>query len=83
MNMQNNPIDKCVICGKDTPYKFNDHINTRIGYIEGTGQGCYQPNSCIEERNSSSITISKELIYNIPNDQELGKKIREIYWQTK
>ncbi len=35
--------DKCVICGKVSPYKFSQHIDTRIGYIEGAGQGCFQP----------------------------------------
>ena len=36
----NNPIDKCVICDKDTEYKFNDHIDFRYGYVEGAGQCC-------------------------------------------
>ena len=81
--MENNPIDKCIICGKDTPYKFSDYIDTRIGYVEGAGQGCYKPNSCTQEINRSSITISKELIHKTPNDQELGKKVRKIYCQTK
>lgn len=38
--------DKCVICGKETPYSINTHIDMRIGYVEGGGQGCYQPNIC-------------------------------------
>lgn len=38
--------DKCVICGKSTPYKISTHINERIGYVEGAGQGCYMPNEC-------------------------------------
>ena len=36
----NNPIEKCVSCGIDTEYKFNDHIDFRFGYIEGAGQLC-------------------------------------------
>jgi len=81
--MENNPIEKCLVCGKDTPYRFNDDISTRIGYIEGVGQGCYRSQICSEEHNSSLITVSKELIYSTPNDQELGKKVRKIYWQNK
>lgn len=39
-------LDKCVICGKETPYLRSTHIDYRIGYVEGGGQGCYQPNVC-------------------------------------
>jgi hypothetical protein len=81
--MENNPIDKCVMCGKDTPYRFNDHIDIRIGYVEGAGQGCYQAHICSQERSRRLITVSEELIYSTPNDQELGGKVREIYWGFK
>ena len=42
----NDEKDKCVICGKETPYTRNTHIDMRIGYVEGGGQGCFQPNQC-------------------------------------
>ena len=38
--------DKCVICGKETPYLKSTHIDYRNGYVEGGGQGCYQPQIC-------------------------------------
>ena len=38
--------DKCVICGKETPYLRSTHIDMRVGYVEGGGQGCFQPNQC-------------------------------------
>jgi hypothetical protein len=38
--------DHCVICGKETPYLRSTHIDLREGYVEGGGQGCYQPNIC-------------------------------------
>ena len=38
--------DKCVICGKETPYLRSTNINQRTGYVEGGGQGCYQPHIC-------------------------------------
>lgn len=41
-----NKFDKCVVCGKETPYTRSTHIDLREGYIEGGGQGCYQPNEC-------------------------------------
>ena len=41
-----NEFDVCITCGKETPYKKSTHIDLREGYIEGGGQGCYQPNEC-------------------------------------
>ena len=38
--------DKCVIRGKESPYSRSTHIDMRIGYVEGGGQGCFQPNVC-------------------------------------
>jgi hypothetical protein len=39
-------FDKCVICGKESPYLKSTHIDMRMGYVEGGGQGCFQPNNC-------------------------------------
>ena len=38
--------DHCVICGKQSPYTRTTHIDNRVGYIDGGGQGCFQPNKC-------------------------------------
>jgi hypothetical protein len=32
--------DYCIMCGVETPYDFETHIDLRIGYIEGAGQLC-------------------------------------------
>ena len=32
--------DKCIVCQKKTLYDKEDHIDFRIGYIEGAGQLC-------------------------------------------
>jgi|TARA_B100001964_G_scaffold28827_1_gene29332 hypothetical protein len=32
--------DKCVRCKKETLYDKEEHIDHRIGYIEGAGQLC-------------------------------------------
>ena len=32
--------DKCVTCDVETKYSRHDHIEYRIGYIEGAGQLC-------------------------------------------
>jgi len=44
-----NPIEKCVNCGKNTAYRFNDKVYTRTCYIEGCGQFCY---SCYSNKDS-------------------------------
>lgn len=41
-----NGFDKCVVCGKVSPYKTITNIDMRVGYVEGAGQGCFQPNNC-------------------------------------
>lgn len=41
-----NGYDKCVVCGKVSPYKTMTHIDLRMGYVEGGGQGCFQPKLC-------------------------------------
>ena len=35
---------------------------------------------CYTEKNT--ISILKDVVKDTPNDQQLGKKIREHYWQT-
>ena len=35
-----NEYDKCVICGKDTPYLRSTHVDMRFGYVDGAGQTC-------------------------------------------
>lgn len=39
-NKANDPIEKCVFCGADTPYRFSTPISQRNFYVEGSGQIC-------------------------------------------
>ena len=32
--------EKCVICGKETPYILTTSVEYRVGYISGAGQLC-------------------------------------------
>jgi hypothetical protein len=32
--------DKCVVCGKETEYDKDEHIDFRLFYVEGAGQLC-------------------------------------------
>jgi hypothetical protein len=36
----------CLVCGKFSPYTKSTHIDLRIGYISGVGQGCFMPPKC-------------------------------------
>ena len=33
-------MEKCVICGSETPYRVSTPINQREFYVEGAGQVC-------------------------------------------
>jgi hypothetical protein len=73
--------DKCIICGVETPYDFETHIDMRLGYIEGAGQLC---RSCFNgDKDVNDIIVPFRMVENTPNDQELGGKVRELYWQSK
>ena len=61
--------DKCNCCGVETPYDKDDHIDTRIGYIEGAGQLCLDCYDLIyvkpkvedrfDVKSSKSLNVSK------------------------
>ena len=95
---KNNPIEKCVICGEPTQYRFNDHIDYRFNYIEGAGQLCVKCGDKgykeindpyeIEPLGTSNpahmlILVDETTIVYTPNDAELGAKVRKIYWDLK
>ena len=69
--------DKCIMCGEETSYEFETHVDLRTGYIEGAGQLCSKCYSKGSDR--EHIMIPTHMIYNTPNDAELGAKIRELY----
>jgi hypothetical protein len=79
-----NPIETCILCGVDTQYRFNDHIDYRTGYIEGAGQlclHCYNNNGHKEMK--LVIHIDEDTILNTPNDAVLGGMVRNSYYKTK
>ena len=80
-NKADDPIETCVLCGVETPYKRSTHIDHRIGYIEGAGQlykSCYNRGTSREH-----LAIPTYLITDTPNDQELGAKIRKFYYDNR
>ena len=85
---QKNPIEKCVICGTDTQYRFRTPIDFRYNYVEGAGQLCPKCGSKDEEpialdSHRNLFTVSEYTVLSTPNDQELGAKVRQLYWESK
>lgn len=67
--------DTCVICGVETPYEFETHIDLRCGYVEGLGQLCEK---CNRSKETKNLCIPIDLIRDTPNDMELGEKVRRL-----
>jgi len=94
---QKNPIEKCIICGAETAYRFNDHIDYRFNYVEGAGQLCEKcgGNKEVSETfievdplgtpnpGHRLILVDETTILYTPNDAELGAKVRQLYWESK
>jgi hypothetical protein len=94
---KNNPIEKCVICGAETAYRFNDHIDYRFNYVEGAGQLCEKCGGNKEVSETFTeveplgipdpghmlILVDETTILYTPNDADLGAKVRKIYWDLK
>ena len=78
---KSNEYDHCVLCGVETAYKRNTHVNMRIGYVEGAGQLC--PNCYSRGTKRGAIAVDYNTILGTPNDQELGAKVRKLYWERK
>ena len=80
MRAQADEIELCVLCGAETAYTRGTHIDFRSGYIEGAGQLCEKCwNRGTDRRH---MTIPMSLVYDTPNDQELGAKIRQLYHEN-
>ena len=45
--------DKCMLCGEKTMYKKTDHVDKRMGYIEGAGQLCV---SCDRKHSEGGVS---------------------------
>lgn len=74
--------EKCVICGVETNYDVNTHIDFRLHYVEGAGQlckKCYNNTDDFEE--DSYLKLPKDLVLMYSNDQELGQKVREFFYK--
>jgi hypothetical protein len=75
---KSNIQDNCVICGRETPYTVETHIDNRIGYLEGMGQLCL---TCFEDKvDDDVVCIPKKVIMDTPNDLNLGEKIRKLFY---
>ena len=87
--------DHCILCGVETAYKRSTHVDMRHGYIEGAGQLCtkcynFDTISVTKDENPIPLdshrqlfTVSEYTVLSTPNDQELGAKVRQLYWENK
>jgi len=73
--------DICVSCGKETAYEISTHVDMRNGYVEGLGQLC--PSCYTHGTNRNNILVPEAVIINTPNNDELGSKVRQLYYETK
>ena len=95
---EQNPFDlyeDCIMCGKKTTVSKTTHIDFRDGYIEGAGQLCskcyhFDTISVTKDENPIPLdshrqlfTVSEYMVLSTSNDQELGAKVRQLYWESK
>ena len=72
--------EDCIMCGKKTTVSKTTHIDFRDGYIEGAGQLCIKCwNKGTEHRH---MTVPMNLVYDTPNDAELGAAVRRLYHEN-
>ena len=74
--------EECILCGVETTTLKTTHIDFRTGYIEGAGQLCRE---CYMKGNTESrehITIPKHWIKEYSNDMELGRRVRNYYYEN-
>ena len=76
-----NEFEHCIICGVETSVKIGTHIDMRYGYIEGAGQLC--SNCWSRGTEHGAVAVDYNTILGTPNDQELGAKVRQLYWENK
>lgn len=72
--------DKCIKCGKDTPYDYETHVDNRMWYVEGAGQLCASCHGDNETPSDCNIEIPCSVVHDTPNDQTLGEMIRTAYF---
>ncbi len=54
--------DICVMCGKETNYARNIPVSDRVGYLEGSGQLCFEcfERIYVKRQDSSDNCISED-----------------------
>ena len=53
--------DKCVSCKKETLYNKTDHVDFRLGYVEGAGQLCLDCYGTIYEKGIKEVKRGVEV----------------------
>ena len=73
-------FEKCIKCGKETDTLKTTHVDYRTGYVDGAGQLCRE---CYMISNRNLFTIDERTILDTPNDNDLGAKVRKIYYDSR
>lgn len=93
-NKESNEYEDCILCGDKTNVLRSTHIDFRTGYIEGAGQlcsKCWNKDSTTTEEplglgtpfpDRRLLLVEVDMIKRIPNDQELGAKVRQLLYET-
>ena len=76
----NSLYETCIMCGSETTTLKTTHVDFRYGYVDGAGQLCRE---CYMGENRNLITIEGRIILDTPNNEELGAKVRQMYWDNK
>lgn len=72
--------DNCILCGVETEYTKNTHIDYRYGYIEGAGQLC---KVCFNNANDREmVCVPKNYFIDYSNNYDLGEKLRAYFHQS-
>jgi len=72
------PNEKCILCGEETNIDVTTHVDSRVGYEDGSGQICV---TChLKEISREQMVIPTYLVNLYPNNQELGSKVRQMFY---
>jgi hypothetical protein len=79
----NNDIyEDCILCGVKTDTLKTTHIDFRTGYIEGAGQLCRECYMKGSSEGREHISIPKHWVKEYSNDMELGRRVRNYYYEN-
>ena len=74
--------EQCILCGVETTTLKTTHVDFRTGYIEGAGQLCRECYMKGSSEGREHISIPKHWVKEYSNDMELGRRVRNYYYEN-